>query len=1038
MRIIHLSDLHLSKSNENDLDYLVDAINKDLKAENEATKIDLIAFTGDFIDKGGKEYTSLEEGFRISNKTFIQPILQNLGLSNEHFFMVLGNHDIIRSSDKPKFDEIVSSLDKTDKINGFIRNFRNDYNKDIASVQPFKDFEKEFYKGLSFKHKLSNFESSFILQVRDLTVGVSCINSSWLCYDDNDKGRLIIGENQLEESAKFIKDCNFKIALFHHPIDFLLEEDFRYIEPMLMKDYNLVLNGHVHSAKSSYSENEHGQSISGIGTNCKCCDIRKDTRDYSVGYQIIDIDFISKKAIIKFQRYRHVQRAFILYTDKGNNGLLELPFKLNAQLEEYALNNKIIKSIEDEKFPEINQHLISYGTETISPKSLDNLFVMPLIIDQPIYEPGQSKELNIIDFIFNDKNFLIFGRKEIGKSTFLDKAIIEVTKNFQTLGKIPVYINVNEMGNKEIAPIIRQYLGITLAETKQLIEKKKIILFVDDVSFSDKYKERLTKLYNSVKDDGLKIIAATNESFEELFSPESFEFPEFNFIPTFMKPFEGKQIRSLISNWFSGKKDSHFQERLELLINNLRSFALPRTPMSITIFLWLIEKQEYNPINKSTLLQRFIEGILERFRPSELFAKTFDFDNKVSLLGAIAELMLQNDYENHGIPYQDLLGFIQQYLKDLSIDTLFKSRELLDGFVDSTVFKSDMNDMVRFRFPVYFEFFLAKQMEKNPKLKEKILSRNEYEEFVNEIDYYTGLNRAEEQILKDLSDRLEEEFKEINDEIYKHNVDDFFEVSESLFENFDILQIPDKAEREKAIDKYVDKEIKSLPVNEDIPQKYSKKRKKSIANILALTAIILKNLEEVKNEELKFKTYSLIVRCSIAVCVLYKVSVLEYIKVKKKYPHFLPTGVDVRLLMNLFPAINQITLFSLMGSLKLSQIIERKIEEDKKSNVSEFEKYTSIFVFADIKSKDYFKVIKDFYKTIKYRYTLDNTFFKVLSYYYLRTFKKKEIEKAYENLLAELKIKSLKISRESKSKILKDLKKGKKIEEKKRDTKDDI
>ena len=94
MRIVHLSDLHLSKDNLSSLkQFYLTALLKDLNNWQKEMPIDIIVLTGDLIDKGGSSFNDGEDVYDIVEKEFITPILQNLKMDKSRFLFIQGNHD---------------------------------------------------------------------------------------------------------------------------------------------------------------------------------------------------------------------------------------------------------------------------------------------------------------------------------------------------------------------------------------------------------------------------------------------------------------------------------------------------------------------------------------------------------------------------------------------------------------------------------------------------------------------------------------------------------------------------------------------------------------------------------------------------------------------------------------------------------------------------------------------------------------------------------------------------------------------------------
>ena len=100
MRIIHLSDIHLSNENfESFRLYYRDSLIEELNRINSQTKIDLIIISGDLVDKGGSSlkkiegYEKVDNPYDIFENEFINPICEKTNLQNKLIF-IPGNHDI--------------------------------------------------------------------------------------------------------------------------------------------------------------------------------------------------------------------------------------------------------------------------------------------------------------------------------------------------------------------------------------------------------------------------------------------------------------------------------------------------------------------------------------------------------------------------------------------------------------------------------------------------------------------------------------------------------------------------------------------------------------------------------------------------------------------------------------------------------------------------------------------------------------------------------------------------------------------------------
>ncbi|MDP4267379.1 MAG: metallophosphoesterase, partial [Bacteroidota bacterium] len=226
IRIIHLTDFHLNEQNLKEWNSIVrKAMISKLEKLHEENAINLIAYTGDLIEKGGKDFRSAQKAFEIFKDEVIFPITSVLRLSINQFMIIPGNHDIERNKDneiteiglKGFFNKDINNVTKY--ITASIK--QNNYAGGIERIKSYKEFERSLYNESDTNNKLSIFGSSFRHLMNEESVGVCCLNSAWRSYDNEDAGNLIIGEEQLQNSYDFISNCDIKIAMIHHPLDWL-------------------------------------------------------------------------------------------------------------------------------------------------------------------------------------------------------------------------------------------------------------------------------------------------------------------------------------------------------------------------------------------------------------------------------------------------------------------------------------------------------------------------------------------------------------------------------------------------------------------------------------------------------------------------------------------------------------------------------------------------------------------------------------------------------------------------------------------------
>lgn len=341
MRIVHISDIHLSQDNfaEFENNYL-DALLQVLSDENKKLAIDLIVITGDLIDQGGhslfdiKKFEGRDDPYEIFEEEFIVPIKHLLAFDNSRFLFIPGNHDVdekgILWTDEKKLKKDIDA--KT--VEKYLSDGAFSFNSSNLRIEKFKNFEERFHKE-NDDYKFTKFQSSVSYTTElGLKVGIALINDSWRCstcrIEGEEKVNLFFGAAQLYASLSYLKSQNtsFNIILTHHSMENYVEKsEFKKI--IINKDYHLHLFGHSHK-----QEYDHylipNKSCLGLMARSGLNKPKEIDDEWKPGFQIIDIDeFNSSINRITFYLYREKRCEFVLDTHvAGSSGTDEMIHQL--------------------------------------------------------------------------------------------------------------------------------------------------------------------------------------------------------------------------------------------------------------------------------------------------------------------------------------------------------------------------------------------------------------------------------------------------------------------------------------------------------------------------------------------------------------------------------------------------------------------------------------------------------------------------------------------------------------------------------------
>lgn len=1010
MRIVHLSDFHLDKNNQKRSEDLVYFLCQSLKAVNTEKKVDLVIFTGDAVNKGGKSYDSVSVGLKEFEKVFINPVLAAVGLNKDRFMFTIGNHDIDRDADSTYSE---SSL-KRELINtNALNEFWDTPNtvRDMQRVSEYKAFENDFY---SKYHKAGLFETSRFqtnvkLIIDGKRIGITCLNSAWRCYDSNeDQGRILIGERQMSDSLRFIDDCDIKIAISHHHYSWMRSFEIVKLERLLTTNYSMFLCGHTHSPGASCYKRPEGISYIFVAPGILSGNINEDSNQYKNGFGVIDYDETQGKIDSKIYLQQD-GKDFIQDLNFGDAGVWsnDLPLGKEAQrrrgMQEVVLNIK-------EQTESLNEHLLSYHTETSAPKSLKEMFVMPkltLYIKDENSEEIKNENIKDLDYILNtDENFVIFGTKESGKTILLDRLLTSFIESYPEKEVLPIRVSYHDL-KKNVGSSFKDFMMQRNAEAEKIMNSEKVVLLIDDFELGDGSSKILSIFSKYLKNrKNIRFIATCRENLnhELIFNRNHINLFKFKRIE--IGPMGAKEMIELSQRWSNQQNP---EQRAKDLAKAFMHINIPRTPFSASMFLWVLERQSgFKPQNVSLLIDMYIEMLLKSGSPDEDSDESeFDYKHKKLLLAYIANGMRNSEEPNFSYMHSIILGLVEDYLAKLEFTKIYNASDILDSFINLGIFVNESGHL-RFRFRCFYEFFLAIWMEEENGFMETVkLNLLQYHQVVQ---YYTGLYRGKKEVLKFVFEKLAENFDgmfhSVKDEI--NDPDTCFRVSKSIVAEMG-KKDPGKLLAPKLSDEEMmdqtdmtlsmkDEHFSQIEIKkEPAPSEYG-----SHLLYLVMAMNVLKNSESVREDGWKYKYYKDILKAVICHAIFTKRMVTEEIK---NDPEMSEWADELNFFLRFFPSVYSEALNQNLGSFKMSEVIEKKIIEDTSGDVkvSEFEDFLSVFLYYDINAHGKSKVLRDFIKRFKEQYMADACYIQLMKYYMNST--SATDDALYVDLLADLIIK---------------------------------
>lgn len=1031
IKFLHISDVHYFKDFQNVYEIkLLTPFLKSLEEENKKQSFDFVCLTGDLINKGNGDFNTSEEAFEAFNSNFIDKICSTINLPKENIIMCPGNHDMDTNQDTER-SELGSKAYLTDKekINSFmLEAVKNNDIDGFKRTIPYKTFEKKFYENADCNFSL--FETTHIRKLDHLSIGFTCINSAWRYYKKDED--LLIGEQQILNSLKNNSGCDIQILLSHYPIDSISNIEKKDIENLITENYQFILFGHNHSEDSRLIQPSSGGTFfSSISRGLIQYNTNTKDLNYINGFSIIEYDVATSNIKYRPIIYAPNLNQFVIDTTTGGNlGYREFCIKDdNSELKQlHSISNQLRNSY----LSTINEDLITSGCDTIAPSTIDELFVQPRLI-VPKKDKDEDKEINIdlYSMIMDKSNYVILGLKETGKTICLDylaKIMIDSINKFKS---VPVFVDFKTQRINRWETIVSRFLSISIKEIDVFLENNNVVLLVDNLNFDNPYTikslvELLTK-YSKIK-----LITTLNIDIEGNIPIDFLQSDLYELVSVIeLKYFNTKQIRDLTSKWYNKANNVDTKIKQDKIVKLIKSLELPRTPLSISMFLWILEKQEdYQPTNQAFMIENFIEKLFNKHDIQQTRYSEFTYKNKDRLLTEIAKKMFELDHDNYSIKYTEIIDFTSDYLRMKK--WTYNATDIINEFIDVGVFTkytNESDEYLRFRFNCFFQYFLMKNLS-NSDFKEYVLNKDNYLSFTDELILYTGLNTDQEELLEEIVNRMNNLYKGLLNDLLKDNpegFDSYFKDGLSFtkkIEQRELSQLPTAKKKFKEdIDSINDKYLEALPVNDSIQKKVkSLSEFKKLELSLILAANMLRNSEEINNKKNKF--FKDILTNSLGFVCLYKILYSKSIQDKSKKLSN-DQKKEAMLFVHCLPLLHEALLEDMMATTKLSIVYKEHIDEIiNKKEISQLEKYCSVFLYADTKGENYLNYVGKLITQMKGSYISDMVYFKLLSYYFLRD-DNKEIENKIESLLADVITHENKASKFQKSKVIGNLRRRK-------------
>lgn len=695
MRFLHISDLHITDSADHRR--TVDALCRDLENITSQKEIDAILCTGDIANRGDTS----EIAIGLQEKT-INKIISSIR-NKTHFICCPGNHDINLKARKEIYKSIFESTNSSEKANTLVESTTTSPDLQVWA-------HLSGYIELSKKINPESYKNNILYTTQKLTignksVGIASLNSTWRTFGGGeiDRNNLYLGERQVEYAIKEIEDCDFKIALMHHTLEWLTPEEAIKIRRLFSENFDALLCGHNHN-------NNAGQTISTLGnllvSNTGCI---YESREHFNGYSIIEV--IEDESIFRVEarEYYSQRNEFDVSPRFAPSGVSDFSLTKKKNTSKITISSAAITAA----LERANSKLLSFSASEIAPKHISSIFVEPplakisekhLSASEGIDDNPQKDEFVDLQSLSREEiDILFIGKRESGKSTLLHHIAVNKFMEFHSNARLGLLVDISSLSKFTIPAILSQaidFVGneITKKEIIELLRNGEALVIFDSINMHSKEHRKLIEDFKN-EYPAPRYIFATNEEVQDDLTIKKIPPLTENTTSIYLHSFKSKQTKELVRKWF-GEHDPGAEEKLGLIRKLLLRLNIPNTPFLVSILLWVIEQQPNSKIiNQASAIETLVVGLLEKFTESKA-RSNYDSNIQSHFLSELATEMDRAQFE--WIDSNEFESFVNNYFVKRGLTA--PSR----GFTDELLRKGllyENNNRITFKFDCFRAFF---------------------------------------------------------------------------------------------------------------------------------------------------------------------------------------------------------------------------------------------------------------------------------------------------------------------------------------------
>ncbi|MFD8508590.1 metallophosphoesterase [Streptomyces sp. NPDC059687] len=713
MRILHISDLHVRRVWLADQNKIISAFLRDLQAQHEQGTIDAVVLSGDIA------FSAQSDEFHFAQNHLLNPIQEMLGIDRTRMVLAPGNHDVdISLIDQFAEDGMRGLLTDRTVVNRLLDD-ESQLGRAIERMRPWVDFHRTYYEGASVDF-LSSLTAVHRFSVAGKSVAIATLNSAWRATgagDDADRAHLLIGDRQLSGAAAAVAGADIRIAVMHHPINWLAEFDQNDAKRELNKGFHILCTGHTHVNEPRAIQTTLGQIVHSAAGSLY------NSREYANSYSIIEFQPDGSGGNVKLRTYYESRDEFDIAVNVARNGVISFSFEEASSAPDAPITAHKSSDLAASALLDLVRERSVLSVNIPDDPDMNDLLIPPVLLPLPLEqylsaedpeEGGNAIERDDLrERLGAEKYFILAGGESSGLTSAMQWLAYQAYALDPDLAPILIDQGGIGPGKDPVAAAVRKELALAgiPAGPKDPLPKLALAIDATDLGTSRKL-QRVIEFIRS-HPENTYIVGCRPD--DESIVAESMQREGLKPCTRYLGIFGRRELRSLVALVGSDRAEEIVTAVLSLLSRE----RLPRTPAMMAALISIIAAGSSLALgdNDTAVLEAYLGMLLGRGEEDSDRKPMLDYRQRQHILSSLAEKFVREDITR--LSRMQTERFLLDYFEGVGWSE--PPGDVIKSLVTRRVL-AERDHMVSFRHPMLKHLLVALGVQESDDLRSFVLA----------------------------------------------------------------------------------------------------------------------------------------------------------------------------------------------------------------------------------------------------------------------------------------------------------------------------